>query len=108
LNLSFPNPLVRRVRVRYWHAEAIVKKRHKNFIDTKFVYFDSVTPEAAARGLRNIIISQGYRMQRYKGVMEHVTTFSIPFWRLAYWFPWLTRKHMEKKGFAPNVCSTNS
>lgn len=98
--MKIPNPFVRRVRVRYWHAEAIVKKRYRDFIDTKLVYFDSVSQEAAAKGLRKIILSQGYRPRRFEPVVQRITTFPIPIWRLAYWFPWLTQKYMEKKGFA--------
>jgi hypothetical protein len=98
--MKIPNPFVRRVPIRYWHAEAIVKKRHRDFIDTKYVYFDSVSQEAAAKGLRKIILSQGYRPRRFEPVVQRVTTFAIPFWRLAYWLPWLTQKYMEKKGFA--------
>jgi hypothetical protein len=104
MKFRIPNPLVRRVPVRYWHAEATVKKYYRgSFLDTRLVYFDSVSAEAAAKGLYRIILSQGYKSERFKPVELRVTHFSIPFWRLTYWCPWLTQKYMEKKGFAQNV-----
>lgn len=100
MKLYIPNPLARRVTIRYFRAEALVKKRVGNFIDTKRVWFDSATTDAAAKGLQKIVLQQNYRIHRTSPVREVVDKYAIPFWTLAFWFPWLTKKHMQKKGFA--------
>lgn len=99
MKIRIPNPFVRRVPVRYWHAEATISKRHKNFIETKQAYFDAATEKAAGVGLRKIILSENAKIIRAQGVKIHTDYYTIPFWAAAFWFPWLTQKYMEKKGY---------
>lgn len=98
--MKLRNPLSRPVRIRYFHAEALVKKRVRNFIDKKVLWFDGPSEEAAAKGLRKIMICQGYRLVRTKPVMPVIECYYIPMWSLAFWWPPLTTKYMRKKGFA--------
>jgi len=99
MKIKLRNPLARKVTTRYWRARAIVEKRHKHLLDKRVLWFDGPSQEAAAKGMRKIIVSQGYRMVRSEPVKEHVEYFYIPMWALAFWMPSHTERYMLKKGY---------
>lgn len=92
----------RSIPVYYWHAEAIVKKRVKNFMDTRVAYFDGPTKDEASKGLQRLIFSQNYRLQFIKAITEHTVYLYIPFWHPAYWSKKQRHNYMVRKGFFQN------
>lgn len=100
MKIRIPNPFLRHVPVRYFRAEAIVKKRKRNFVYTDYVYFDAPTKDEAGKGLRNLVLKKNAKIHKCAAVMERISRFPIPMWSLAYWCPWLIPEYMRKKGFA--------
>ena len=100
MRLRIRNPFARPVTIRYWHAEAIVKRRSRGSIITKKIWFDGPSAESAGKGLRKIMLTENAKMHRALPIKQCVSKFYVPVWSLAFWWPPLEPKYMAKKGFA--------
>ncbi len=95
----------RNIPVRYWHAEAIVSKRVKNFVDTRVAFFDAATQDEAARGLRNLILNQHYRQKPSRmSIRQQKAYVFIPFWHPACWSEKRRHRYMLQRGFFREDC----
>ena len=99
MHLKIPNPFIRNVSVRYWHAEAVAKKRCKGYMDRRLFYFDGATQDDAAKGLRNLLLVQSAVPIHFSHSVEKYSSFPIPIWHIAYWFPKYREAYMKKRGF---------
>ena len=102
MKIKIWNPFIRAVPVRYWRAEAYAQKREKTYVDNRFVYFEAATPQAAAKGLRMIMLKQSLKLKHAMPVTERHTHYPIPIWSLAYWLPSRVHGYMVKKGYFSN------
>lgn len=94
------NPLVRHVKVFYWHGEVRARKRlHKMYVERRVFYYDGATQDAVAKALRHMLTREAYTAERFLPVVQKHSVYPIPIWTLAYWIPHREYEYMRRKGF---------
>lgn len=97
--MKIRNPFFRPVPLRYWQAEAYVRKPMGAYTDSLFIHFNAPSPGGAQAGLIKLIREQGYTDPYFLPPTMKQDDYPIPVWSPAFWIPALRPRFMRKRGF---------